>query len=125
MHVQPFKYAVADNSKTFTIAEGTTSIIIRNIGNIYSKPIMTITGTGKINLYLNGVQGFAINIGDIEQTIAIDINNMNAYNPSNNNFLNRLVTGNYDNFKLAIGKNTITWTGSITQMQIQNFSRWI
>lgn len=125
MHVQPFKYSIADNSKTFTINQGTTSVAIRNNGNIYSKPIITITGTGTINLYLNEVQAFAISLGETNQTIAIDINNMNAYDPSTNNFLNRLVTGNYDNFRLAIGKNTITWTGSITQMQVQNYSRWI
>ena len=126
MHVQPFKYAVADNSKTFTIAEGTTSLTIRNVGNIYSKPILTITGSGTINLYLNSIQIFTLNLGEVSTTIAIDINNMNAYDPSNNNFMNRLVTGNYDNFKLAIGKNTISWSGgSITQMKIQNFSRWI
>lgn len=125
MHVQPFKYSIADNSKTFTIAEGTTNIAIRNVGNIYSKPIITLTGTGTINLYLNEIQAFVINLGATATTIAIDINNMNAYNPSNNNFMNRVVTGNYDNFRLAIGKNTISWTGSVTQIKIQNYSRWI
>ena len=41
MHVQPFKYSLADNSKTFSISQGTTSVAIRNMGNIYSKPIIT------------------------------------------------------------------------------------
>lgn len=125
MHVQPFKYSLADNSKTFTIAQGTNNIQIRNTGNIYSKPIITITGSGTINLYLNQVQVFSISLGASATTIAIDVNNMNAYNPSNNEFMNRQVVGNYDNFKLPIGKNTISWTGSITQIKIQNFSRWI
>lgn len=126
MHVQPFKYAVADNSKTFTIAEGTTSINIRNVGNIYSKPILTITGSGTINLYLNSIQVFTLSLGSTSTTMAIDINNMNAYDPSTNDFLNRQVVGNYDNFKFVIGKNTISWSGgTITQIQIQNFSRWI
>lgn len=126
MHVQPFKYSLADNSKTFSISQGTTSVAIRNMGNIYSKPIITLTGSGTINLYLNQIQAFVINLGSTTTTIAIDVNNMNAYNPSNNNFLNRLVTGNYDNFRLAIGKNTISWTGgTVTQINIQNYSRWI
>lgn len=125
MHVQPFKYGVADNSKTFSIAEGTTSVTIRNVGNIYSKPKLTITGTGTINLYLNSVQAFAITLGETATTIAIDINAMNAYNPTTNAYMNRQVVGNYDNFRLVIGKNTITWTGSITQINIQNYSRWI
>lgn len=125
MHVQPFKYSVADNSQTYSISQGTTSVTIRNVGNIYSKPLLTITGSGTINLYLNSVQVFTLNLGATDTVIAIDITNMNAYNPSTNDFLNRLVTGNYDNFRLAVGKNTISWTGSITQIQIQNYSRWI
>ena len=86
---------------------------------------MTLTGTGTINLYLNSTQAFVINLGNTATTIAIDVNNMNAYNPSNNTFMNRVVTGNYDNFRLVIGKNTISWTGSVTQIKIQNYSRWI
>ena len=125
MHIQPFKYSLADNSKTFSISQGTTQVQIRNLGNIYSKPILTLTGTGTINLYLNEVQIFTISLGATATIIAIDINNMNAYNPSDNTFLNRLVTGNYDNFRLLVGKNIISWTGTITQINIQNYSRWI
>ena len=125
MHIQPFKYSLADNSKTFSISQGTTSLVIRNVGNIYSKPIITITGTGTVNLYLNEVQVFEITLGATATTIAIDINNMNAYKPSDNTLMNRQVVGNYDNFKLSIGKNTISWTGSITNIKIQNYSRWI
>lgn len=125
MHVQPFKHSLADNSKTFNISQGTSQVQIRNSGNIYSKPIITITGTGTINLYLNQVQLFTISLGSTTTTIAIDIANMNAYNPSNNVFMNRQVVGNYDNFKLSIGKNIISWTGSVTQINIQNYSRWI
>ena len=57
--------------------------------------------------------------------IALDIANMNAYNPTTNVFMNRFVTGNYNNFNLLVGKNTISWTGTITQIQIENYSRWI
>ena len=122
MHVQPFKYSVTDNSKTFSITDSTSSIQIRNAGNIYSKPILTITGSGNIGIYLNGVQIFAISLGDLG-SIVIDTNNMNAY--LGTTLLNRIVTGDYDNFKLNVGSNTITWSGTITQIQIDNFSRWI
>ena len=121
MHVQPFKYSAEDNEKTFSI-DGTTSITIRNAGNIYSRPVITITGSGDIDLYLNGVQMFAITMGDYT-SITIDTNNMNAYNGTT--LLNRNVTGSYDNFKLNVGKNTISWSGSITQIEIDNYSRWI
>lgn len=120
-HVQPFKFSQEDNSKTFNITNQ-TSIQISNSGNIYSKPVLTITGTGNIGIYLNGVQIFAIALGTLNQII-IDTNNMNAYLGST--LLNRIVTGDYNNFKLNVGSNQITWSGNITQIQVDNYSRWI
>jgi predicted phage tail component-like protein len=120
-HVQPFKYSQEDNSKTFAITNQ-TSISIRNVGNIYSKPVLTITGSGDIGIYLNGSQVFAIALGSLT-SIVIDTNNMEAYLGSV--LLNRLVTGDYNNFKLNCGANTISWSGDITQIQIDNYSRWI
>ena len=124
MHIQPFKYSNVEKIKSFTITNQ-TSINVRNTGNYVSKPTITITGTGTINLSLNNEQLFVINLGDTSTQIALDINNMNAYNPTNNVFMNRAVTGNYDNFVLNVGSNTISWTGTITQIQIENYSRWI
>lgn len=122
MHVQPFKYSAEDNQKVFSADSTTTSISIRNSGNIYSRPVLTITGSGSIDLYLNDIQLFVINM-ESYTSITIDTNNMNAYN--GNTLLNRNVTGSYDNFKLNVGKNTISWTGNITQIEIDNYSRWI
>lgn len=120
-HCQPFKFSQEDNSMTFTITNQ-TSIQIRNAGNIYSKPVLTITGIGNIGIYLNGVQIFAIALGNLNQII-IDTNNMNAY--SGQTLLNRIVTGDYNNFRLNSGPNTISWTGNISQIKIDNYSRWI
>ena len=122
MHVQPFKYSAEDNQKVFSVDSTTTSISIRNSGNIYSRPVLTITGSGSIDLYLNDIQLFVINM-ESYTSITIDTNNMNAYN--GNTLLNRNVTGSYDNFKLNIGNNTISWSGAITQIEIDNYSRWI
>lgn len=123
MHVQPFKYSATDNSKVFDITTQ-TQITIRNSGNIYSKPLFIITGSGTLNISLNGNQVLAIDLSSTN-TIAIDTANMNAYNPATNVFLNRIVTGNYNNLQLNVGKNIISWTGSISQIKIQNYSRWI
>ena len=65
---------------------------------------------------------FQITLGDIG-SIVIDTENMEAYNGST--LLNRSVIGDYDNFKLLAGSNTISWTGTITQINIQNYSRWV
>lgn len=121
MHMQPFKYSAEDNKKTFATT-GLENISIRNAGNIYSRPVITVTGSGSIGITLNGVQLFEINMGSYT-SITIDTNNMNAYN--GNTLLNRNVMGNYDNFKLNVGKNIISWSGTVTQIEIDNYSRWI
>ena len=121
MHVQPFKYSATDNSKTFNI-DDETSISITNAGNYYSKPILNIMGSGTINIYLNGVQIFNIALGDIG-SIVIDTENMEAYNGTT--LLNRSVVGSYDSFKLNVGSNIISWSGTVTGINVQNYSRWI
>lgn len=98
------------------------SIQIRNAGNIYSKPIITITGTGLIELSLNSQVIFNITMGNFG-SMTIDTTLMEAYNGTT--LTNRYVTGDYDNFRLNIGLNTISWSGDITQFEIQNYSRWI
>ena len=121
MHIQPFKYSATDNDKVFNITNE-NSIQIRNSGNIYSKPTLTITGSGNIGIYLNEIQLFQIQLGNVG-SITIDTEKMEAYKEGN--LLNRLVSGNYDNFKLNIGKNNISWTGNVSKIEIQNYSRWI
>lgn len=123
-HIQPFKYSNVETAKSFTITTQ-TSINIRNNGNYISKPVITLTGSGTINLNLNNEQLFVIDLGDTSTQITLDINNMNAYNPTSQAFMNRAVTGDYNNFVLNVGTNTISWTGTITQITINNYSRWI
>lgn len=123
LHCQPFKYSSVEGVKTFTITNE-TSINIRNNGNYISKPIITITGTGTINLSLNNHQIFIIDLSEDTQ-ITIDTNLMDAYNPNTQALMNRVVTGDYDKFALNVGTNTISWTGTISQIDIKNFSRWL
>lgn len=124
MHIQPFKYSNIETAKSYAITSQ-TSINITNNGNYISKPVITITGTGTINLSLNNEQLFVIDLGETSASIVLDINNMNAYDPTTQAFMNRAVTGNYDNFVLNVGKNTISWTGTITNISVSNYSRWI
>lgn len=123
MHIQPFKYALGENKKIFNILDE-KEIMIRNNGNIYSKPKVTIKGNGIVNLYLNDIQLFVIDLSN-ESEITINFEKMNAYNQETLVYKNRLVTGNYDNFNLKVGKNKISWNGIITQIQIENYSRWV
>ena len=103
---------------------GTPEITVVNAGNVPSKPILTIYATGDITLSLNGNQIFSISMGDYEY-IVIDTNNMEAY--MGGVLLNRQVTGDYSSFALQVGENTITFggTGIVTEVLIENYSRWI
>ena len=123
MHIQPFKYSLQDTPKAFTITNQTQISIINN-GNIISKPAITIFGTGTINLYLNGIQLFVINLGD-EGYITIDAALMEAYKDTTATLKNRLVSGNYNNFIFNTGTNTISWSGTITEINIANYTRWL
>lgn len=120
-------YITAGSTVNFTlnlslIKNGSTDLVIRNTGNYISKPTMTIYGSGTINFSLNGNQIFVINLG-AEGYITIDSSRMEAH--KNGVLKNRLVTGNYDNFVLNVGKNNISFTGDVTGIEIENYSRWI
>lgn len=119
-HCQPFKYEVGETPITLTSGNNT----INNKGNIYSKPILYIKGSGTISITLNGNQIFSIDLSDSDE-ITIDIENMEAYDPNTSSLLNRLVTGDYDDFKLNSGNNTLTLSGTITTANISNYSRWL
>ncbi|MBR2711254.1 MAG: phage tail family protein [Bacilli bacterium] len=119
-HCQPFKYEV--NETPITLISGDN--VVRNKGNIYSKPIMHIEGTGTITISLGGNQVFNIVMGDNTE-IEIDIEKLEAYNPNDGTLLNRIVTGDYDDFKLEVGNNTINLSGTITDAYITMYSRWL
>ena len=97
-------------------------IQVINRGNTMSKPKVTLHGSGTINLSLNGTQILVISLGDAGY-ITIDSAQMNAY--QGETFLNRYVTGDYEDLALKIGTNTISWTGTVTEIEVEDFSRWI
>lgn len=121
-HVQPFKYMSSEGYLEYSV-KSNSEIPILNSGNVYSKPTLTVTGSGNCYVYLNNSQIFKLELGTNEQII-IDTAAMEAYN-SNRILKNRIVTGNYDNFYLPIGASTIKLTGSVTKFSISKYSRWI
>lgn len=123
-HVQPFKYSDDEKSKTYTSFDN-NSVTINNRGNIYSRPTITIFGTGTINLSLNNNQLFVINLGNQATQITIDAEALEAYRETPETLMNRSVDGDYDNLRLKVGANKISWSGSVTKIIINNYSRWI
>ncbi len=122
IHVQPFKYSNVENTKTFNFTEASQSLTVRNNGNIYSKPVITLYGNGTINLSLNEIQVFTIALNG---SMVLDTQSQNAYDLVTKDFLNRYVTGDFKNLYLNVGVNTLSWTGNITKVEIDYCSRWI
>lgn len=123
IHVQPFKYSTVESTKIFDFSSNNGSLVVRNNGNIYSKPIITLYGSGTIILSINNleVMNLALNGGKM----VLDTQSQNAYDPETKDFLNRYVIGDFKNLYLPIGKNIISWTGNVTKVEIDFCSRWI
>lgn len=121
LHCQPFKYEVGETAITLSSGNNT----VKNKGNIYSKPILYIEGSGTVTVSLNSNQVFSIDMGTTTSEITIDIEKLEAYDPSDNSLSNRAVTGDYDDFKLNVGNNTVSLSGTITTANITKYSRWL
>jgi predicted phage tail component-like protein len=124
LHVQPFKYSIDEPPITFNNTKQQTiaNISVRNTGNIYSRPKLTITGSNTITVYIGNTQIFSIELSAAGETIIID--DFNATD-GEGNYLNRQVTGDYENFKLPTGVNSLRITGTFTSVTIDKYSRWI
>lgn len=119
-HVQPFKYSNIEKMKAFS--NPTSAITVRNNGNYVSKPVIHIAGSGTINLSLNGVQLFRIDLSTTN-SITIDTERLEAYN--DDVLMNRHVVGDYDKFVLKVGPNSVSWDGALTYIAFEKLSRWI
>ena len=116
-HVQPFKYSAVERDLEST--ESPMTII--NSGNTKSKPIVTIQGRGQVSLMLNGTLILAMLI--TQGAITIDVDALEAY--TGNLLLNRSVIGDYNDLMFSVGRNTLSWTGNVSKVTVERYSRWI
>lgn len=119
-HVQPYKYLATGNTKTIDTS-ALTSYTINNIGNTKSKPKMAITGSGEIEVKLNGITQFIYVFPDGETTVTFDSELQDAYDDGI--LKNRNMNGNF--IELEKGENVISWTGNIASITFENWSRWL
>ncbi len=117
-HVQPYKYLVFEPSFVLEIKDE-TSLKVANKGFEVSKPIITLYGTGTIQLLVNGLEVCSVNIED--EYITIDSEQEEAYFGST--LKNRQMTGDFP--KLNSGINIISWVGNLTKIEVQPKSRWL
>ena len=96
-------------------------ITLTNRGNVTSRPTVTVHGSGNVELAINAVTvlSFSIEGG----SITIDAEEMNAYR--GNELMNRHVTGDYADLALKVGENVLSWSGDVTAIRVEDFSRWL
>lgn len=121
MHVQPFKYDAVDRTFEAVNNGGMSSITLRNRGNVVSRPTVTVYGSGNVELAVNAVTVLSFTIDD--GYITIDADEMNAYH--GDALMNRRVTGDYADLALKAGENVISWKGNVTEIKVEDFSRWV
>ena len=117
-HVQPYKYLLNEPNVVLESSDK-SEVIVNNIGNQDSLPIITLYGSDIVDIYINGNEIFKINIDD--EYVTIDSLELEAYKDTT--LKNRNMIGEFP--KLNIGKNTITWSGNLTKIIIEPKSRWI
>lgn len=118
MHTQPFKHSATESAIDAT----SSPVTVTNSGNIISRPTLTVRGSGSVSIDLNSETILTLSLGT-NDTITINAEQMDAY--SGGTLRNRDVIGNYDNLALRVGANTIGWSGTVTSVSIENYSRWI
>lgn len=115
--VQPFKYELDESSVTLT--ESGKSVT--NNGLETSKPRITITGSGTIELIVNGNTLFSYTFPENETEVVIDSEKQDAY--LGTTLKNRNMTGEFPIFQS--GDNIISWNGAITSIVVEPNSRWL
>lgn len=110
---QPHKYSVGNE-----VIELTNQGTLYNYGTKYSKPVVKIYGNGSINLTINSK---TINLTNITDSITIDSDLLEAYNDIE--LLNSHMVGEFPVFE--VGENIISWTGTVTKLDIIPNWRWI
>lgn len=119
-HVQPFKY-LKDESKVSLNVTTQKSVQVTNKGLEVSKPIFVLEGSGTIEIAVNGSNVFKYTFPSDENKVVVDSLEEEAY--LEGVYKNRNMLGEFP--KLEVGKNTISWTGTLTKIEIQPKSRWL
>jgi phage-related protein len=119
-YTQPYKYLKDEKSIILDI-KNETSLKITNVGLEKSKPIITLEGTGTIEISLNGFNLFKYAFPENETKVVIDSLEEEAY--LDNVLKNRNMLGTFPIFE--VGENTISWSGNLTKISIEPKSRWL
>lgn len=111
----PFRYAV--NEPKITVTAQNTALI--NNGTLACEPLVEVYGSGNITLKI-GEQEMVLS--GISGKIILNSALQDAYDDALNN-LNGKVSGEY--FKLPVGSNAVSWSGSVSRVEVTQNRRWL
>lgn len=109
---KPFKYSFTGQEKIALSASGEN---LHNPEACPSKPYIKINGSGTISLSINSA---TVHLTGVDGYIELDSEIMNAYKGTTP--LNNSMTGSF--LELSPGDNEISWTGSVSSIEI--IPRW-
>lgn len=121
LHVQPFKTGRLQRPKVFSSADA--QAVVANAGNVAAAPKLTIKASGDVGLYLDGVQILSVTQSG-GYTLVIDVAALEASTPEGQ-LMNRHITGDYARLMLSPGRHTLKWSGAVSSLTIEDYSRWI
>lgn len=116
--VQPYKYDA--NETPLSVNMSGASATITNSGNVISKPIITLKGSGTITFKKDDITIFEYTFDD-DGAVTIDSEKQDAYNGIV--LKNRNMNGDF--LELKQGENVITWAGTLTEFTISKYGRWL
>ena len=119
-YTQPFKY-LKDEPPTKLTINTETLLKVVNHGLEKAKPIITLYGSGTIELIVNNNSIFTYTFPEGDSSVVIDSIQEEAY--LDGTYKNRNMLGSFP--VLEPGENTITWTGALTKIIVEPKSRWV
>ena len=114
---RPERYLLTGEAVSTIASSGST---ITNPTAYNSKPLIKITGSGAVTLT---VGSYIVSISNISSYINLDCDTQDAYQTLAENRNNLVTVEQGDSFpRLVPGSNVISWTGSVTKIEIT--PRW-
>lgn len=127
--VQPFKArAVSTRAIQANIASGSLSLF--NPGDVPACPVLAITGSGLLEVTVNGEDGTTIyvNVGENGTGALVDVDAMMVTDPDVSTTLNysaSVSANGFSGLRLRRGANTITWGEHVTGLTVTPHWRWL
>ena len=112
---------ILNNENAYMSVEYFKPFEVENKGLETSKPIMTITGEGTVEVSVNDANVFTYTFPEGDNEVTIDSEKQEAH------FINILKNRNMNGVfpTLQSGTNTIKWSGNVESIHIEQKSRWL